>query len=140
MQIIEIEFDGSYNNQTKRAGYGYTLRCHGIEVGGKGSLIDERFTSNITEYLALLKAIQRAKKEFGTKNVEYYIYGDSRLVCEHVAKRWGWSKKKIVWNPHKQQPYLKKMLVKIFDEIGETPFQITWIRRDKNSKADKLSK
>ncbi len=136
MKIVELNFDGGYKDGT--ATFGYTIRCNGIKVDGCGSYKDAKMTNNIAEYLGLLKGIQRVKKEI-KEPFELMIYGDSRLVVETVGKRWGWSKAKIHWNPHKQAPYLKAMLEKVLKELEELNYQTVWIRRDKNTEADKLS-
>jgi ribonuclease HI len=111
MKIVELEFDGGYGNNI--ATFGYRIRCNGMITEGCGSYRDPKMTNNIAEYLGLLKGIQRVKKEV-SKPFELMIYGDSRLVIETVGKRWGWSKKKRNWDPHRHVPYLKTMLDKVF--------------------------
>lgn len=136
MKIVELNFDGGYGNEN--ATFGYRIRCNGTVIEGCGSYKDPKMTNNIAEYLGLLKGIQRVKKEI-REPFELMIYGDSRLVVETVGKRWGWSKAKVVWNPHKQKPHLKAMLEKILKELEGLNYQTVWIRRDKNTDADKLT-
>jgi len=144
MKIAEIEFDGgcSGNGKDTATGtFGYVIRFDKKEYEGHGKVTDPKVTNNIAEYLALLKAIKRFKKECADpSNYQLMIYGDSRIVIEHVAKRWGWSKAKVVWNPHRGIPHLQEMLNKVLSELEGIDFQAVWVRRHKNARADALTR
>lgn len=139
MRIIEIEFDGGCTG--KVGTFGYVIRVGKKEFEGKGRTESESMTNNVAEYLGLLKALQRLKKESpNLDNCEVMIYGDSRLVIETVGKRWGWSKAKVAWNPHKGQPHLRYMLDKVLEELKGLRYQTVWVRRHKNKRADALTR
>lgn len=140
MKIVEIEFDGGCSGNVGT--FGYVVRVNNDkEYEGHGKVEAVGMTNNVAEYLAVLKAIQRFKKEVKNPlNYELMIYGDSRLVIEHISKRWGWSKAKIVWNPHKGMPHLKSMLFKVLKELEGINYQSVWVRRNKNSRADALGR
>lgn len=140
MRIVEVEFDGGHGNGLTT--FGYVLKYDGKEITGHGKIAnDDRMTNNIAEYLGLLKAIKRFKLEVKNhSDYEMMIYGDSRLVIEHVGKRWGWSKAKVRWNPHNKEPHLKTMLFKVLEELDGIHYQSVWVRRNKNSQADALSR
>lgn len=139
MRIAEIEFDGGCSGNLGT--FGYVIRVNRKEWVGNGKIEKEGMTNNVAEYLALLKAIQRLKKEVGNlAGYELMIYGDSRLVVETVAKRWGWSPAKVVWNPHKGLPHLRYMLDKVLEELKGLNYQTVWVRRHKNKRADALGR
>jgi len=139
MKIVEIEFDGGYSGNVGT--FGYVIRSNKREFLGHGSVERVGMTNNVAEYLALLKAIQRVKKEVkDLAGCEIMIYGDSRLVVETVSKRWGWSEKRVVWNPHKGQPHLRYMLDRVFEELQGLNYQTVWVRRHKNKRADALTR
>lgn len=139
MRIAEIEFDGGCTGN--QGTIGYVIKANKKEYEGGGKVESEIMTNNVAEYLALLKALHRFKKEVPNyQNYELMIYGDSRLVVETVAKRWGWSPKKTVWNPHKKSPHLLFMLEKVLKELEGLHYQTVWVRRDKNKRADALTR
>lgn len=139
MKIAEIEFDGGCSGN--RGSYGFIVRVGKTEYEGSGKIEREGMTNNVAEYLGILKAIQRLKKMVpDLSDYEVMIYGDSRLVVETVAKRWGWSPSKVVWNPHKKTPHLKFMLDRVLEELEGINYQTVWVRRDKNKRADALTR
>jgi ribonuclease HI len=144
MKIAEIEFDGGCtgNGTAKAKGFfGYVLKFEGKDIEGRGAVKEDFVTNNVAEYTGLLEAIRRFKKE--CPNPEQYqlmIYGDSRLIIETVAKRWGWSPARVVWNPHKQQPHLRRILDKVLIELIGMNYQLVWVRREKNRRADALTR
>ena len=95
-------------------------------------------TNNLAEYTGLLEGIKALKMMPDVKDVA--IYGDSNLVCSMVSKKWGWNKKKTVWEPHKDAPHLRVLLEQILELLKQYNWTITWIPREKNSEADNLSK
>jgi len=147
MKVAEIEFDGGCtgNGSPHATGtFGYILRFEGKEFAGMGrvgSAYGRIITNNVAEYAGLLNAVRRFKKECASpKDYELMIYGDSRLVVETVAKRWGWSKSRVLWNPHKKQPHLREILFQVLKELEDLNYQTAWIRREKNRRADALTR
>lgn len=88
-------------------------------------------TVNVAEYSGLLAGIREAKK-LGYDYLE--IFGDSQLVVNMVSRKWG----KV--RPHEKYPNLLALLTQVWEELEPVHFSITWIPREKNEKADKLSK
>lgn len=139
MKKVIINFDGGFGNGL--ATFGYVLKFDGKEVKGAGKYLDPRMTNNIAEYLGLLKGIQKAKVLIPDyKNYEFHIYGDSKLVVEHVGKRWGFNKTKSVWKPHDKFPFLQKILFSVLSELENIKYETFWVEREKNKSADSLSR
>ena len=63
MKIAEIEFDGGCNGNVGT--FGYIVKANKKEWEGNGKVEKEGMTNNVAEYLGLLKAVQRLKKEVG---------------------------------------------------------------------------
>lgn len=135
--MLELFFDGSCEpvNPGGTARYGYIIRENDeIIATGHGKIGEgEGMTCNVAEYEALLRGIERIKDSF-----DYYdgvsIYGDSRLVIEHINGNWG---KK---NPHKKALHLKAYLDKIMSLLKDINFEASWIPREENQEADYMSK
>lgn len=149
MKTIEINFDGGFFKRGDKSfgSYGYVIKHEGKSVHGAGQIEHEHMTVNVAEYLGLLKALQRVKKEIAdVSEYEVIIRGDSKLVTETVGKRWGWKKsaetgRRIAWNPHTKFPHLQKMVHKVLDELKAFPkYQTMWIPREQNEMCDGLSK
>lgn len=136
MKIARIHFDGGFGNGFGTIGF--TVVCENKSFQGTGKIEDARMTSNIAEYIALLKAIKATKKMI--PDVGYLeIFGDSKLVVMHVSKKWGYAKNKT-WQPHSKYPYLETMLMKVLSELEGMNYSINWIPREQNEKADELSR
>ena len=57
-----------------------------------------------------------------------------------IFKKWGWNKKKTVWNPHKDAPHLKPLLEEAIDLLKSFDYEIKWIPSKDNQQADWLSR
>lgn len=144
MKIAEIEFDGGCSgNGTRRATgtYGYIVKFDGKEYEGHGEVTGDVITNNVAEYTGLLEAIRKFRTLTDDySNVMVMIYGDSTLVINTVGKRWGWSKNRVVWSPHKNQPHLQMKLYAVLELLHDLNYQTVWVRREKNSRADALTR
>ena len=146
--MIILHFDGACEpiNPGGTASWGYTIKNqfgellrsdHGIVGKGKG------MTNNVAEYTGLIEAIKGAR-DFGFIGT-IQIYGDSSLVINMITKKWGWQKTRsgkniIGWNPHNEQPHLRKLLDEVFKLLEGKEFTATWIPREDNAECDALSK
>ena len=146
--MIIIHFDGACEpvNPGGTASWGYTVKNnfgellrsgHGIVGKGPG------MTNNVAEYHGLIEGIKGAL-EFGFVG-PFEIYGDSSLVINMVSKKWGWRKSRsgktiIGWDPHYEQPHLRKLLDEVFKLLEGKEFKATWIPREQNAECDSLSK
>lgn len=84
-------------------------------------------TNNQAEYKAVLKALREAEKK-GYKDIK--ILTDSKLISKQISGNW-----KI------KDTELRKLNSKIQSLIQKfESFEIEWIPRERNKKADKLSK
>ena len=138
--MIEIYFDGACEpiNPGGTASYGYLVKqggktiiqCSKIIGTGKG------MTNNVAEYTGLIEAVKVISNLDIKEKVR--ICGDSNIVCNTVAKKWGWKKKK--WLPHKGAPHLKALLDETLNLLANYDYEIKWIPRGENEEADRLSK
>ncbi len=140
--MVEIYFDGACEpiNPDGTASCGYLIK-KGSKVIAMGSKIigsGKGMTNNIAEYTGLVEAI-KSVSDLNMKG-KLMIYGDSNIVCYTVAKKWGWNKRKTVWNPHKNAPHLKPLLEEVLNLLKSFEYEIKWIPREKNQEADELSK
>jgi len=84
-------------------------------------------SNNVAEYLALKQGLEYCSSKGIT---ELEVFGDSKLVIEQMSGNW--RIKKGIYLPYAEQ-------TKAW--IGEyTKIQFNWIRREKNTIADDLSK
>jgi len=119
-------FDGSANPNPGETGLGICLFNRGHEVfcgarpGGHG-------TNNEAEYNALIWLLEECIK-INVK--EIVCYGDSQLVVNQVSGHWCASKQRLQDSVEHIQSLIKAF--KAFD--------IKWLPREKNSRADTLSK
>lgn len=140
--MIEIYFDGACEpiNPGGTASCGYLVKRDGkvIIQGSKMIGVGKGMTNNIAEYTGLIEAI-KAISNLNTKE-KVKICGDSNIVCNTVAKKWGWNKKKTAWNPHKNASHLKLLLEEALDLLKNFEYEIKWISNKKNQEADQLSR
>lgn len=140
--MVELYFDGACEpiNPGGTASFGWHIKKDGQTILHDHKVIGTGpgMTNNLAEYTGLLEGIKALKMLPDAKDVS--IYGDSNLVCSMVSKKWGWNKKKTVWEPHKDAPHLRVLLDQILELLKDYNWTITWIPREKNSEADNLSK
>jgi ribonuclease HI len=119
-------FDGASSGNPGKIGVGFAILNSSDEVVYQRGEIIGTGTNNEAEYFALILLLETALKN-GVEKME--IFGDSKLVVEQVSGRWK----------------VKAENLKPFSEIAKDRFKkgnftISWIRRDKNTLADSLSK
>ncbi|MFH0803618.1 MAG: topoisomerase DNA-binding C4 zinc finger domain-containing protein [Candidatus Tagabacteria bacterium] len=141
--MIEIYFDGACEpfNPGGTASYGWLIKKDGEILAQEGKIIGEGegMTNNVGEYTGLIKALE-ALRGFDINNGKISIFGDSNLVCNMVAKKWGWNKKKTKWIPHEDAPHLKVLLEEVHNLIKDYDYEIKWIPEAQNNEADYLSR
>lgn len=122
-----IFFDGACAGNPGPIGVGVTLiASDGIEVDTYYAGVGEG-TNNKAEYLALLAAFEMAKKH-SLKQV--VICGDSQLVIKQTLGQYQCNARDLIPLRDKAQEQLAQM-----DGV-----QLKWVPREKNVRADKLSK
>lgn len=120
--------DGACNNAgDKRAGYGVVLTLASGEVVELHGTLGDDSTSNIAEYAAVIAALSQAQIEGVT---ELDVFADSKLIVEQMSGRWS------VSHPHMRVAHTKAR--EMAARFGSVTF--TWIPREKNGRADLLSK
>jgi len=140
--MVEIYFDGACEpiNPGGTASYGWVIKKDGkiitkdAQIFGSG----KGMTNNVAEYTGLIEAVKAISSLDIKEKVR--ICGDSNIICNTVAKKWGWNKRKTVWNPHKNAPHLKPLLEKALNLLKDFEYEIKWIPREENQQADELSK
>lgn len=140
--MVEMYFDGACEpvNPGGTASFGYIIKRNdevmtcGSGIFGSGN----GMTNNIGEYQGLIEGI---KALIGLNIKERVtIFGDSNIVCNVVSKKWGWNRKKTIWNPHKNALHLKPLLEEALNLLKNIDYEIKWIPREDNWQADELSK
>lgn len=127
----ELYFDGACQpyNPGGTATYGWVLTSpdkktvsngYGVICSGKGA------TNNVAE----MGALEAALKHIKAKAVPgpFRIYGDSKLVVMTVKR---------VWRCHK--PHLKSAVGRIHELLEGLEWQLSWIPRHQNYRADRLA-
>jgi ribonuclease HI len=127
-KAAKIYFDGLCEpvNPGGHCCYGYIIqREDGPPISGTGTV--GRGTNNKAEYTALIEALKSAAKA-GISRVE--VHGDSLLVVNQVRGLWEVRSDSIrpLWE-------LAAKLARGFEK-----FNITWIPREQNTEADRLSR
>ncbi len=120
----EIYTDGSSRSNPGPMGIGIVFKTTKHEI--KKHLDLGPGTNNIAEYSALLYALLVLKNN---KIKKIRAYTDSLLVEKQINREW-----KI------KDKTLRLLASEIFDLIEDFDFEIKWIKREENKKADKLSK
>lgn len=120
--------DGACNNAgDKRAGYGVVLTLANGEVIEMYGTLGDDSTSNIAEYAGVIAALSQARMEGVT---ELDVFADSKLIVEQMNGKWS------VQHPHMRVAHAKAK--EMAARIQSVTF--TWIPREKNGRADLLSK
>lgn len=120
-------FDGATGpTNPGQSGYGIVLYRNGVETDARHQQIGHA-TSNIAEYRGLIAGLEMAQDNGAT---ELIVCGDSQLIIKQVFRCFG------VATPHlKPLRDRAQELAKGFSFIADA-----WIRRERNVRADELSK
>lgn len=133
-ETVEVYFDGLClpKNPGGIACYAYLIFKDGKEIRRDSGLAAEPLTeyasNNVAEYTALVKALEWLDQNgYGSHRVE--VKGDSQLVVNQLSGKYRVKNKNIV-------PLFQRAAVlrKKFAELS-----ISWVPREKNREADKLS-
>jgi ribonuclease HI len=143
--MIEIYFDGACEpiNSGGTAAYGFLIKKDNKTIFEDAKIIGsgDGMTNNLAEYQGLVSALHYlTNQQSELAKHPLTIFTDSNLVYNMISKNWGWNKKKTVWQPHKNHPHLKKLLFEALLLLEKFNYQIKWIPREQNQRADYLSK
>ena len=122
----KIQFDGASKGNPGRMGIGVVLIDHGDIIDTISERLKGEGTNNTAEYTALLRGIQKAK-EHGWRS--FVIEGDSKVVIKQVRGEYQVRKKHLAT--------LHQQVIRELD--GLDSYELRWIPRDRNARADKLS-
>jgi len=120
-------FDGASLDNPGKVGLGAVLYGHNGEEIDSSYVFKEHGTNNEAEYLSAILLLRRAIRN---KIRSLKCFGDSQLVVKQIAGEYACNK-----------PELKKLLQQVktlMNEFDDISFE--WVRRDKNKRADELSK
>ena len=122
----KIQFDGSSKGNPGRMGIGVVLMENGKIIYTVSERLEGEGTNNTAEYTALLRGIQKAKKH-GWRS--FVIEGDSEVVIRQVRGEYQVRKK-----------HLASLHKRVIGELdGLDSYEVRWIPRERNARADKLS-
>ena len=134
MSCINIYTDGSSRGNPGPGGLGVILEYEkNIKEISKGFKMT---TNNRMELLAVILGLEEIKK----KELEVFVFSDSRYVVDAINKGWllNWEKNNF---KKKKNPDLWKRLLKIYKEFPKVKF--VWIKghagHPKNERCDKLA-
>lgn len=131
MSRIEVYFDGSSQprGRGRVARYGFVIYRDGRRLVSEGGFVRsvEGATNNVAEYTALIKALERIKKD-GIAG-EITVYGDSELVIRHLTGAYAVRSERL-------RPLYERAL----DLVRELGARVEWVPRERNTEADALSK
>lgn len=142
MDKLKVYFDGSCDNSKPDnvMGIGVAVFWNNIELEeyAVSTLIGKNGTSNVAEWkacimgLAVLNKVVE-KERVTTSKAQIFIFGDSKLVVNQANGVYQCNNKRL--KPYKEayDEYLVRYMLEI-------PFQIRWIPRERNQRADELSK
>jgi ribonuclease HI len=126
-------FDGACEprNPGGNMGIGAIIFIDGKELSSYSQFIpaNKENSNNVAEYLAFEWVLQELYKNDLEKSV-VKIYGDSKLVVNQMKGYW-----KIKVGYYVEHAIRCKQLLRQFDKV-----KITWVPRERNMYADKLSK
>ena len=129
--IYKLYADGACTNNgsnNAKAGCGFVIMDNNDKVLYEGrKKLQGKVTNNISEYNSLILGLQKCI-QFNYKHI--HVYMDSKLVVEQVNGNWKVKKQ------HLQKYYDK--CIKLIAELDK--FQLSHVRREYNTHADRLSK
>ena len=131
MKRLHIYFDGATkgSNPTLKIGWGVVYGEE--ELMGCYALSGGNLTNNMAEYYGLLLALRTIQKKKPKEDI--VIYSDSQMLVSQMN-----GLKEIRMGSYTG---LAKTALRILREVKEDyNVQITWIARENNTHADKLSK
>jgi len=124
--VANLYVDGAADLHTKTAGIGGVISINGQEIMSFSEpLIDK--TNNEAEYMAMIKGVH-VSLELNITNLD--IYSDSELIVNQINGKYK------VKNDRMKQMHSSVML-----ELNQMDhWSVTHVRREKNTRADALSK
>lgn len=136
MSKLQIYFDGACNNLSHPPfmGIGIAVLLDGVEqphlchseMTGIG-------TSNVAEWQAMVKSLEIAIKYCEEhKDTQVHIFGDSQLIVYQFKGHWECRKRHLKVYYEQAQNLRRQM--------GGWLYAVSWIPREQNKLADKLSK
>lgn len=134
MKPWTLYFDGACEpiNPGGNCTYGWLLYSpdNALVASGNGFLgCGEGFTSNVSEYGALIAGLQYMIDQ-GISG-PLHCKGDSQLIVNQVSGKWGGKKEHLL--------LLRDKAHALLERISNKRWQITWIPREQNTEADALS-
>lgn len=117
-------FDGASRGNPGEAGAGAVLFDESGAPAWECAQPLGKRTNNEAEYLALILLLEEVER----RGIAADIRGDSRLVVNQVTGLW-----KI------NEPRLRELAVRAMELLRRTKSSISWVPRDQNAAADRLS-
>ena len=139
--MLEIYFDGSYDhNGNNRASYGYVIYKNKSEIKNDYGVLDELFENgnrlNGNTTIVESAALEKALDYLITENIidSLKVYSDNHGLVNMLNDNCCKSKIEI------QRLFISRLKRKLLNFNGANNVVITRIRREQNSKADRLSR
>lgn len=124
---LSLYFDGSCFPTGTEAHGAFVLKEGETVLHEDHFLEAKEGTNNIAEWAGLVRGLRYVREHHPACTIE--IFGDSQLVIRQLIGQYACNKDHL-------KPYLKEAR-ELLEGMNWTA---TWVRRDKNSRADELSK
>ena len=85
--LIYVYTDGASRNNPGKSASGYEIFDSSHRLLAKQSIYNGIKTNNQAEYIAVVEALKRVAKDFGTDN-EVELYSDSQIVVYQLRGEW----------------------------------------------------
>lgn len=135
-EIIKVHFDGAlkYENPGKYGAIGFQIKKRGKKVEEWESWITgkKNLTTNDMEFNALRVSLDYLINDFEDEDGIIKVFGDSKLAI-NIA-RGSWNAKQESIKKH------KRLIDRNIAQLKAKTINFNWIPREKNERADKLSK
>ena len=125
--MISLYFDGSCFPTGTEAHGAYILKDGDNVLHQHNFLEAKEGTNNIAEWAGLVAGLRHLRQHYPDRGV--HIFGDSQLVIYQLTGKYACKKEHLL-------PYLQEAR-QLLDGVD---WKAEWVRRDKNSDCDALSK
>ena len=133
--MIKCWIDGCCEpvNPGGTAGYGVSVQRDGLQLWEESRIVGSgpKMSNNVAEYSGLLSLLQFLLKS-GLNEEQIMVYSDSKLVIEQTWGKPKWKMRQGLYIPIAKQC---REYLAVFPNITGT-----WIPREQNEEADRLSK
>jgi ribonuclease HI len=134
-----LYFDGAcWPNPGLSGSFGYHLHHNGELIASVSGIVQElgEKSNNCAEYAGLCAGLKDYLDRKPSIITHLNVYGDSQLVIKQMSGRWKIKDNNVLYTPYARRA---QEVCKQIRKLG-TKIIFTWIPREHNEEADRLSK